>query len=155
LTIELRKPTVGSYRCPGADETLSDFSVVADVTLGNANTCAGVWFRFTDDAGGYALLVCADRYELVSHIGGRVTSLKQLFSGDAPTPVGQPIRVAIRTKGNLIWFYRDGKMSPQISDEGRFTAGRTVLGVFPAVAAAVPPFRVSFANVEIWRVPVS
>ena len=155
LTVELRKPTVGSYRCPGAAETLSDFSVVADVTLGTANSCAGLWFRFTDDAGGYALLVCADRYELVSHIGGKVTSLKRLFTGDTPTPVGQQIRVAIRTKGNLIWFFRDGRVLPQISDEGRFTAGRIVLGVFPAVAAAEPPFRVSFANVEIWRAPAS
>ena len=152
LTVMLRSLNTGSYRCRGVDDTLANLSVVAAVTLANASSCAGIWFRYTDSAGGYALLVCADRYELVSHVGTKITTLTRPIEVHTPTPAGQPIRVGIRTEGQRIWFFRNDQTSEVTADQP-FTMGRVVLGVFADATATpvTPPFEVSFANVEIWR----
>ena len=153
LTVTLGDATVGSYRCPGVSEIFTDFSVLVDVTVLNTTSCAGVWFRYTDEAGGYALRICPTRYELVSHTGGVLTPLGTFFSGVGPSPVGRTVHVGVRAEGDTLWFFRDGE-TPQSFTDTRFQRGRVVLGVMVSNGAdPSPPFGASFANVQIYRSP--
>jgi hypothetical protein len=143
------KRSTGSYRCPGPQEPLTDFTAAVDVTLKTPGSCASVWFRF--DSAGYALRVCADGYQLITHGVGTPTALTALhtfaFTGD-PIPLNTPVRVGIIAHGTELSFDRAGKPVGTWRDAS-FLQGRVVLGIFPVDPAAQPPFTVSFANVEI------
>jgi len=143
------RQTVGSYRCPGVQDVLTNFSVTVDVTLRTAGSCAGIWFRF--DSAGFVLRVCAEGYYLATHgVGGpaTVTPLRT-FPLARPIALDTATKVGITAKGTNLTFSQDGQ---DIGDwkEARFQRGRVVLGIFQdGKTNTPPPFSVSFANIEI------
>jgi hypothetical protein len=149
LTVTLGQPLAGSYRCRGLADPLSDFSVVVDVTLRNANSCAGLWLRF-EGASGYALRVCRDRYELMTHTDTQLRLLRTFFL--APVRVDAPVRVAVKATGPRLSVFRDEVLAGEITDT-TFAGGRLILGVFAVDERAEPPFVVTFSNIELWRGP--
>jgi hypothetical protein len=143
------KRTVGSFRCPGPPDPLTDFSVFVQVRLLTPDSCAGIWFRFT--TAGYAVRVCRDGYHLVTHGAGTPTEVVTVhtFPFDAPVELDTPIRVGITAEGSDLRLYRDGQQVDTWHDT-RFSSGRVALGIFQDRPQDQPPFVVSFADVEIW-----
>jgi hypothetical protein len=143
------RETLGSYRCPGLQDVLTDFSVSVDVKLRTPGSCAAVWFRF--DTAGFVLRVCAEAYYLATHgVGGpaAVTPLRTFPLAD-PIALGIATRVSVTAKGTNLTFARDGQ---HLGDwtQARFQRGRVVLGIFQdSQTKSPPPFAVSFANIEI------
>jgi eukaryotic-like serine/threonine-protein kinase len=143
-----------TYRCRGPEEDrLTDTAVFVDVTLLNPGTCAAVWFRFTDKAGGYALRICEDGYHLVTH-DGKTGAVKQLrgMPLDPPAAVGTKMRVGIVVQGKAMTFYRDGVRVDGWSSAA-FEEGRIALGLLQSRGAHSPPYRAAFANVAVFGVP--
>jgi hypothetical protein len=150
LTVRLGDAKAGSYRCLGISDQFTDFSVLVDVELLNARSCAGIWFRYTNENGGYALRICSDRYELVTHVDGTVSApIKTLFLGVRPAPLDGPVRVGIRAQENTLTFFRGDAPAQTVTDT-QFRTGRVVLGVFAHNRDDAPPFVVAFTNIEIW-----
>ncbi|GGM59301.1 serine/threonine-protein kinase [Dactylosporangium sucinum] len=146
------RQSVGSYRCPGARDQLTDFTMTVDVRLQTAASCAGIWFRF--DTGGYVLRVCADGYYVLTHgVGGpsAVTTVGT-YPFAALLGVNDLVKVGIVAKGPDMTFTRDGQPLGTYKDP-TFDVGRVVLGIFPdPKTTADPPFSVAFTNIEV-RVP--
>jgi eukaryotic-like serine/threonine-protein kinase len=143
------KTSAGTYRCPGPRDTYGDFVFSVDVALANERSCAGVWFRFTGTNGGYAARVCPDRYELVTHSGTTITTLRTARFA-TPVPAGTAIRVGIAVQGQAIRLYRDGQELIELSD-GTFAQGRVIIGVFEdTLPPPVPPFTVTYHDLRIW-----
>ncbi len=151
LTVTSGSSTTRGYRCKGPTDVLTDFTVTVDVTLSDANSCGGVWFHFAASSGGYALMVCPDRYELITHVGASATTVIRLFTDKRAGPA-TVIRVGIQAKGNRVWFYRNNDVSAEITAH-QFASGIVALGVFPASVTAEPPFAVTFTNVHLWQAP--
>jgi eukaryotic-like serine/threonine-protein kinase len=143
------KTNAGTYRCPGPKDTLKDLVFSVEVTLDRPASCAGVWFRFTGTAGGYAARVCNDRYELVTHSGSTVTTLRTARF-EHPVAPGTPIRLGIVAQGSAIRLYRDGKQLVEVAD-GTYPLGRVILGIFQDVAPVdVQPFAVTYRDLSVW-----
>ncbi|MET7398840.1 serine/threonine-protein kinase [Dactylosporangium sp. NPDC005572] len=146
------RQSVGSYRCPGPRNEVTEFAMTVDVRLQTAASCAAVWFRF--DTGGYVLRVCADGYHLATHgVGGpaAVTTVDS-YPFAAPLAVQAVAKVGIVARGADMTFTRDGQPLGTYHDP-TFERGRVVLGVFPdPKTTAAPPFSVAFTNIEV-RVP--
>jgi hypothetical protein len=155
LTVTLNSTQTASYRCPGPTANFTDFSFAADVVLADANTCAGIWFRFTGkgDTRGYALRVCHDRFELVRHVNSDV-SVPQVLFANSRSSAAKTVRVAIKVTGNTFVFFRDDQVSQPVQDD-RYPVGRVVLGVFAATAGPTGPLKVEFSNVAIWGTPIA
>ncbi|MFC6021808.1 serine/threonine protein kinase [Plantactinospora solaniradicis] len=148
------KRSNGPYRCRGPVSTWLDVRVEVEVTLVEPGSCAAIWVRFTDKAGGHALQICADGYYLVAH---------GIDSENAATPAGTyefppgrtlsagtPVRVGIVARGEELEFYRDGEFVGRARD-ARPIAGRVVLGVFPRTdnGSEKPLYKVEFRNIKI------
>lgn len=150
----VRKRSEGPYRCQGPLTELADFRAEVTVSLRTRRTCAGVWFRFTDDNGGYVLRVCPTGYYLARHRPTGVEPLERYgYPNGSLLATGQPTRVAVEAIGSELRFYRDGVEIAHVQDEAP-VRGRVVLGIFrdpEAEGPAVPPFEVSFRDVEIVR----
>jgi hypothetical protein len=144
------RQSTGSYRCPGVQQVLTDFSVTVDVTLRTPGSCAGIWFRFENSAG-YALRVCETGYALATHGDGGQATVTPLrtFSFASPLTPGGTTRVGVAAKGTNLMFFRDDRLVGDWTED-RFQRGRVVLGIFElGQAAGPPPYSVSFANIEI------
>ncbi len=144
-----------TYRCPGPSdlrttfEGRTEFAILVDVTILRPDSCAGIWFRFTDAAGGYVVKVCQDRYEVVTHSPGGINRLRAFTFDGARVPTGTRTQVAISVRGDNITLYRNGKQLGVLADS-TFPRGRVVLGISEADSQDRPPYVVSFANIEIW-----
>jgi len=139
-----------TYRCPGRTDTWTDFSVFVTVTLINPGSCAGIWFRYTNTAGGYALRVCEDGYHLVTHTpSAQVGSLRSFTQ---QTALNTPVKVGIMAEGTTFRFFRDGSFVDELTNS-TYARGRVVLGVFQVENQATPPFQVEFRNIEIYTPP--
>ncbi|HET6211621.1 MAG TPA: serine/threonine-protein kinase, partial [Micromonosporaceae bacterium] len=138
----------GPYRCPGPATTVPAFDLVVEVSILSEGSCAAVWFRF-DDLGGYALRVCADRYELLTHGTPTPSTVRTLYTYPFDAPATGVIAVGISTRGSALTFTRDGHPAFTLSDT-TFDSGRIVLGIFPSVSGG--PFMVAFGNIKIWAV---
>ncbi len=139
-----------TYRCPGRSDTWTDFSAFVTVTLVNPGSCAGIWFRYTNAAGGYALRVCEDGYHLVTHSTTQTNSLRSFPAG--PIALNTPVRVGIMTEGSSLRFFRGDAFVGELTNSTH-TQGRVVLGVFQVPKGATPPFTAEFADIEIWTPP--
>jgi eukaryotic-like serine/threonine-protein kinase len=137
----------GPFRCPGLRDTLTDFAASVDVKLLAKGSCAGVWFRFSNEMG-YALRVCADGYTVVTHGVGSPTAITVLRTLPFPVALNSKIRVGVTGRGGKFTFYRDGKEAGTMQDTtlGR---GRVILGIFQEGPPDSDPFSVSFASVEV------
>jgi eukaryotic-like serine/threonine-protein kinase len=71
---------------------------------------------------------------------------------DEPIPLDTATRIAVSARGTAITVNRDGQRVGTV-DDGTFTQGRVVLGIFPDTATEEPPFRVAFTDVEIRSLP--
>jgi hypothetical protein len=142
----ISKGTVGTYRCPGPRDTWTDFAFTADVSPANPGSCAGVWFRFAGARGGYALRICPDRYELVTHAGSTITTLRTMRFAQ-PVPAGGSVHVGLVVQGQNLRVFQNGTRLGEVPN-ATFDNGRLILGIFNTEGA--PPFGVTFANVEIW-----
>jgi hypothetical protein len=151
LAVTLTNGGLGSYRCPGPTKSLTDFGALVKVHLSNPDSCAAIWFRYSNAAGGYVLRVCGEKFILARHTSSQLTTVAELFQSATPSPVDATIRVGIKAVGNTFWFFREGVVSQPVTDS-QFTAGRVVLGIFPR-AATGPPYAATFTNVDI-REPV-
>ncbi|GIF78202.1 serine/threonine protein kinase [Asanoa siamensis] len=143
------RDTLGSYRCPGVPDVLTDFSVAVDVRLRTPGSCAAVWFRF--DTAGFVLRVCGEAYYLATHGAGGPSTITPLrtFQLAEPIPLDTATRVAITASGPNLTFARDGAQVGTAAGAG-FEKGRVVLGIFQdGQTDTTPPFSVSFANIEI------
>jgi eukaryotic-like serine/threonine-protein kinase len=146
--LTITKTSVGTYRCPGPRDSRTDFVLSVEVTLTGPASCAGVWFRFTGAQGGYALQICPDRYELVTHSGTTITTLRTIRFA-RPVPDSGTIRVGLAVQGRALRLYRDGsRLAVAELIDTRFSSGRVLFGAF--LTGGVPPFNVTFRNVEIW-----
>ncbi|MEV0720110.1 serine/threonine-protein kinase [Asanoa sp. NPDC050611] len=139
------RETVGSYRCPGLQDVLTDFSVAVDVKLRTPGSCAAIWFRF--DSAGPVLRICAEAYYLAAH-GATITPLRT-FQLAEPTALNTTIRVGITASGTDLTFSRDGRPVGEWKATS-LESGRVVLGIFQdGQTDTPPPFEVAFANIEI------
>jgi predicted Ser/Thr protein kinase len=145
------RQSLGTYRCPGPVDPIEDFSVAVDIRLLTESSCATIWFRFADADGGYALRACATGYQLVTHGKGGPSVITPLWthSFDQPLPLDTVARVGIVATGRELEFQRDGRTVGTWRDD-TYGSGRLVLGISQDDAPdAPPPYRVSFANIEI------
>jgi hypothetical protein len=138
-----------SFRCPGPVDELSDVAVLVDVTLLEPGSCATIWFRFTVADGGYALRVCEEAYHLATHGTPEPYSVNPLREFRLGAPLAGTARVGIVADGGLLRFYRDGALVGSWSDS-TFGTGRVQLGVLQMRPEVLPPYRVSFADIEVW-----
>jgi eukaryotic-like serine/threonine-protein kinase len=140
---------IPSFRCRGPADEMADQTVLVDVSLLEPGSCATIWFRFTVTGGGYALRVCEDAYYLVTHgipESHIVNTLREFRHEEA---LATTTRVGIAAEGESLRFYRDGELVGSWSD-ATFDRGRVGLGVLQMRAEIRPPYRVSFANIEVW-----
>ncbi|GAB3985975.1 hypothetical protein [Plantactinospora veratri] len=144
------KQSDGPYRCPGPQRVWTDVRAEVDVILVEPVSCAGIWFRFTDDQGGFVLRICADGYHLMRH--GPDAALE---AGDFPFPLDRRpngrIRVGVVADGEDLRFYQDGRQIGAARDDAP-VAGRVVLGIFSDPTSdpgQEPSYRVAFGDVEI------
>ncbi|MEV6525051.1 serine/threonine-protein kinase [Longispora sp. NPDC051575] len=150
LVAERRAP--GSYRCLGrSDYTIANVSVFVDVTILEPGSCAGLWFRFSNESG-YALRVCQDKVQLVTHgkPEGSSVNVMRGYPLTSPLAPGTKARIGIVTKGSSLRFFRDGVEVGSYTSS-TFTEGRVILGLFQTEAEPVPVSRVGFADIEIWE----
>ena len=143
------RDNTGPYRCPGPTGAYTDVSAAVDVVLQTPGSCAAMWFRFAATSG-YLVRVCASSVELSTHGVGDGTTVKVLRTMPLaePIPLDKSTRLGVSARGTTITVERDGERVGTV-DDGTFSQGRVVLGIFPNSAAQKPPFRVAFANVEI------
>jgi hypothetical protein len=136
------------YKCPGPLDVYTDFAAYVDVTLHGLGNCAAIWFRFSGSEG-YALRVCEQGYAFVTH-QPNPEGVKIRRTVPLALPLGTPIRVGIVAEGSRFRFYRDGQEVGS-ADRTEFAEGRLALGILQRSRADPPPFRVSFANLEVWE----
>jgi hypothetical protein len=147
LTATLGDSRAGSYRCRGLNDSLSDFRVAVDITLLNADSCAGIWFRFVNPAG-YALKICPDRWQLYAHVD-KSLQLIQSYYESGHIDVGTPVRVSIKVAGSTMTFLSGTNVVGTFTDN-RFGAGKVILGVFP-MDNTPAPYSVMYQNIEVWK----
>jgi eukaryotic-like serine/threonine-protein kinase len=140
---------LASFRCRGPADDLADLTVLVDVTLIEPGSCATIWFRFTVADGGYALRVCEEAYYLVTHGTPESHSVNSLREFWFDAPLAGTTRVGIAAEGETLRFYRDGEPVGSWSDAA-FERGRVALGVLQMRPEVRPPYRVRFANIEVW-----
>jgi hypothetical protein len=148
LVVTRVKP--GVFKCPGLEDYFTDFAAYVDVTLGEPGNCAAIWFRFTGSEG-YALRVCEDGFAFVTHHPNSKGGVRPRQTIDLTIPRSTPVRVGIVAEGNTFRFFRDGEQVGRPSVMSLFREGRLALGILQRSGADPPPFRVSFANLEIWQ----
>jgi hypothetical protein len=142
--------TPGVYKCPGPLDVYADFAAYVDVTLHEPGNCAAIWFRFSGSKG-YALRVCEQGYAFVTHEPSP-EGVKIRRTVSLALPLGTPIRVGIVAEGSRFRFYRDGQeVGSATRTRTEFPEGRLALGILQRSQADPPPFRVSFANLEVWE----
>jgi hypothetical protein len=139
----------GVYKCPGPLDVYTDFAANIDVTLHQPGNCAAIWFRF-DGAKGYALRVCEEGYTFVTH-EPNPAGVKPRRTIPLALAVDAPTRVGIVAVGNTFRFFRDGQEVGTPATMDAYPDGRVALGILQRSQADPPPFRVSFANLEIWE----
>ena len=142
---------IASFRCRGPRDDLADLAVFVDVALLDPDSCATVWFRFTVLDGGYALRVCREAYYLVTHGTPEPHTVRTLreLPLEPPLAAAGATRVGVVAEDDRLRFYRDGRLVGEWSD-GTFARGTVQLGVLQMRAGDRPPYRVSFADLEIW-----
>jgi eukaryotic-like serine/threonine-protein kinase len=153
LTAALTKAATGAYRCQGIGNKFNDLTVKVDVEIGGANSCGGVWFRYSDaaPAGGYAAKICEDRIQLVTHADKTIKVLKEFYyPGNAKLTGGRVASVALRVEGSRVTVFYGATALGSITDT-TFTLGRTVLGVFAREGASVAPYEATFHRVQIYE----
>ncbi|GAA1760030.1 serine/threonine protein kinase [Luedemannella helvata] len=148
LTVTLNYPNLGSYRCQGPSTTFTDFTVAVDVSIPDANSCAGVWYRFNNPAG-YVLQVCKERYVLQTHINSTRKTLTPYYYVK-PVADGETIHVTIRADGDTFFFYQGDDLLGEFTDQ-TFAGGRIILGVIVPSSASVPPVTTTFSDITIWK----
>ncbi|GLI02490.1 serine/threonine protein kinase [Phytohabitans aurantiacus] len=139
----------GPYRCRGPMDPFTDFIFSVDVRLRTEGTCAGMWFRFAQNAG-YLARICPEGFYVATHgvnDAAEVTVLRTMLFA-TPIPLDTKTRVAITVRGSSIALDRDGYRIGELSDT-TFTEGRVVLGIYPEITEHQPPFSVAFTNVEV------
>jgi hypothetical protein len=151
LLAVLGDPRAGSYRCKGVRDVLTNFSVAVDVLLHSEGSCAGVWFRFSVQNGGYVVTVCHDRVQLWTHDNG-FGILRSTYPSER-LPIDRAFKVAVMGDGPTVRIFVGGELFEHVDD--RYTSGQVVLGVLPFNAQAQAPYRVSFTNVAIHRAPAT
>jgi eukaryotic-like serine/threonine-protein kinase len=151
LRAELGDPSAGSYKCTGIKDNLANFSAVVDVVLHSEGSCAGVWFRFSVQEGGYVFTICRDQVQLFVHNN---EGFRQLTSDypDAALPIGRKIRVAVMGDGDTMRLFVGGEMLLEYS-HGQYASGRVVLGVLPFSPQADAPYQVTFTDIAVYRAP--
>ncbi len=150
LTASFTQPSAGSFRCRGIANPFTDFTVKVDAELGNTNSCAGVWFRYSDSVpGGYAVKICHDRVQIVNHTDKKITILREYYyAAGATLAPGIDTSVAIRVEGATISIFRGTTMLGSMTDV-TFTRGRIALGVFAYLGESVAPYEATFHRVQI------
>jgi hypothetical protein len=149
-----------TYRCPGPKINYGDVAVIAEVALVDPGSCAGIWFRYGDTTGGYAVEICSDAAYFVKHHKDskghwRITDLSTARF-DTPLNLGEASRFTVTAKGDSVSFYRGDHELFSWSDT-TFTAGRVCIGIVQRDQAPEgTPFSAAFSYVEIWGAsPVS
>jgi tRNA A-37 threonylcarbamoyl transferase component Bud32 len=149
-----------TWRCNGPADRLGDFQATTDVTLNEAGSCAGLWFRFQGTTAGYVLRVCDDRVDFGTHAGATLTSLKSYVFATA-LALGTPVRLSVLAHGNIFTVAQcdlivDGCTHPTVllqDEDANFDNPGTVqIGIFEppdAAAAPVQPYQVTFADIDI------
>lgn len=145
-----------TYRCPGPKDILGDTAITVEVSLLNPDTCAGIWFRFRDSLGGYALQVCPDGAYFVQHHKDAkghwtLTPLRSLRFAQ-PIPLREANRFTVTAKGTAMAFYR-GDDSLFTWSDGLFDHGRICIGVLQREAAKGVAYSAAIRYVEVWGAP--
>jgi hypothetical protein len=148
LTATLTQAPTVSYRCHGIGQPFTDVIVKVDAEFNNTDSCAAVWLRYSDAlAGGYAVKICQDRIQVVTHSQKTVTLLREFYY--TPMSVGVRIPVTITMVGDTMTINRNGVAIGSVTDD-TFTQGRVVLGVFAYAADSPAPYQVVFHRVQIY-----
>jgi eukaryotic-like serine/threonine-protein kinase len=139
----------GPYRCRGPMDQFTDFIFSVDVRLLTDGSCAGMWFRFAQNAG-YLARICPEGFYVATHGVNDAAEVTVLRTMPFTTPIAldTKTRIAITVRGSSIALDRDGYRIGELTDSA-FTEGRVVLGIYPEVTEHQPPFEVAFTNVEV------
>jgi len=159
-TLVVSTPTFNSYRCQGPRDTFMDGRFEVDVTLLSPDSCAAIWFRFSNSGGGYAARVCPSGVGVVTHAvpGMRdVVNLRRFrYDGGRVLEVGETVRVGIEFLDDDLRVRVDGReigampLSTLLPDTATAPlTGRLLLGIFPFSDEGTAPFSVGFANAAI------
>jgi eukaryotic-like serine/threonine-protein kinase len=155
-------PSYNSYRCQGPQETLADVRVDVDVRLLTADSCGAIWLRYSRSEGGYAVRMCADKLQVLTHgVPGiaDVTTLRTFrYPGARTLAPDESARVRVDVVGDNLRAFLDDRplgamaLQPTLGAEAAPapTVGRVHLGVFPFSEEGTPPTRVSFADITIY-----
>jgi hypothetical protein len=139
----------GPYRCRGPMDPFTDFIFSVDVRLVTEGSCAGMWFRFAQNAG-YLARICPEGFYVATHGVNDAAEVTVLRTMPFTTPIAldTKTRIAITVRGSSIALDRDGYRIGELTDT-KFTEGRVVLGIYPEVTEHQPPFEVAFTKVEV------
>jgi hypothetical protein len=151
--LEVRRETVGSFRCQGPkDPEPDDLRVEVDATLVSKGACAAVWFRFRGVAG-YQVRLCESQILVGTHKSAETTVLKT-FPLERPVAVGGPAtRITVLTRDDTVEVRRDGETVGTVPlDDPEIDSGRVILGLFTEEESVshAPPYAVRFQQVDIW-----
>jgi hypothetical protein len=147
LTATLTQAATVSYRCHGIGNPFTDVTVKVDSEFSNTDSCAAVWLRYSDAlAGGYAVKICQDRIQVVTHSQKTVTLLREFYY--QPVSVGVRSTVTITMIGDTMTITRNDMPMGSVTDD-TFTQGRVVLGVFAYAADSPAPYQAVFHRVQI------
>ncbi|MEH1127446.1 serine/threonine protein kinase [Micromonospora sp. CPCC 206061] len=139
----------GPYRCRGPMDQYTDFIFSVDVRLLTEGSCAGMWFRFAQNAG-YLARICPEGFYVATHGVNDAAEVTVLRTMPFITPIAldTKTRIAITVRGSSIALDRDGYRIGELTD-ATFAQGRIVLGIYPELTEHQPPFEVAFTNVEV------
>jgi eukaryotic-like serine/threonine-protein kinase len=154
-------PNFNPYRCQGPRQPLADSRVDVDLRLLTADSCGAIWLRYSVSNGGYAVRICADRMQVLTHgVPGiaTTTTLGQFrYAGARTVAVGEKARVRVELVGGDLRLYLDGDPVGRMALADTLgnaapapQRGRDSVGVFPFSGEGVKPFQVAFSDIVVY-----
>jgi hypothetical protein len=142
------------YRCSGPIKPYRDFAITINVALVAEGTCAGIWFRYADPHGGFALQICQDGAYFVRHMKDShdnwITPRQLQMPFAEPLQLGQPTRFSLLVVGDEMSVFRDDKFIGAQTDT-TFTEGRMALGILQQDPPDQPTkYAAAFRDVQVW-----
>jgi len=143
----------GDYQCTGSDdvdETIEDdFGIEVTTSLQTADSCAAIWFHWTPGEGGHVLRICQDSMTVAADQANdkRVFGTLELAR---PIALQQATRVHLVLRDGRAEIYRGGGFVGAVDiPASEPDQGQIELGISVGAQADAPPYRVTFADLEV------
>jgi hypothetical protein len=140
----------GSYQCAGPRDRIGgDFGVAITAAIRSADTCAAIWFHFSDNDGGHLVRLCRDAVRIGTDGPGARRTLATLKLRE-PLELRQGARLHFAVLAGVVdvWLNSDHLGSVRLPAGGPDT-GEVRIGLSADGAAAAPPYAVNFVDIDV------